>query len=53
MTNILETGASLIQARDAYQEVHPLDHEDDVEAEHGTVAFVQEDQVENYHRTTQ
>lgn len=37
--NVLVIGASLGQMADAYFDEHPLDHDDDVEAEHDVHAF--------------
>lgn len=37
--NVLSCGASLLQAAEAYFDTHPLDHDDDIEAEHGVHAF--------------
>ncbi len=45
--NVLSTGATLIQAAEAYYDTHPLDHDDDVEAELGVHAFEADDSVIN------
>lgn len=37
--SVLNVGASLHQAVEAYFDGHPLDHDDDVKAEHGLHAF--------------
>ena len=38
-TCVLEAGASLDQATAAYLDQHPLDHDDDIAAEHGVASF--------------
>lgn len=37
--SVLECGASLSKGIEAYFDLHPLDHDDDVAAEHGFHAF--------------
>lgn len=41
--NVLSTGATLIQAAEAYYDTHPLDHDNDVEAELGGRVFDDDD----------
>lgn len=38
-SSVLASGATLHQAEAAYLDAHPLDHDDDVEVEHGTSSF--------------
>ena len=45
--SVLICGASLGQMADAYFDDHPLDHDDDIEAEHGVHAFDVEDDLIN------
>lgn len=50
--NVLESGASLLQAAEAYLDSHPLDHDDDVEAERGVHVFESSNSVTNSTRET-
>ncbi len=45
--NVLSTGATLIQAAEAYYDTHPLDHDNDVEVELGGHVFDEDDSVIN------